>query len=145
MSEKAIFQGTFADFRIIKGRKVAQFVIETPIEGADAALKALGGVPRADAEVWVAVARLDPKTASAPLAKSEKEKFSFTRQAAIACNDPRFRAFMAERYGIAVEDSDAAELVRATCKVKSRAEFDTDPEAGKRWQVLYTEYQAEDR
>lgn len=143
MGERAIFQGTFSDFKVIKTRKVAQFVVEVPIEGADAALAALGGVPRADKEVWVVVARLDPKAAGARPSEPEKPKFSLARQAAMACDDPRFVAFLAEKEG--VEIADPAQAVRAICEVQSRAEFDTDPEAGERWQALYTEFQAEEQ
>ena len=50
--------GTFSDFRLIKGRKVAQFIIEVPLETADQALAALGGIPNPHAEKWVGIARL---------------------------------------------------------------------------------------
>lgn len=61
------FQATFSDVRLVKGRKVCQLVFELPLEGADAALSALGGFPRPDREVWVGVARLDlPKGDSEP-------------------------------------------------------------------------------
>jgi predicted metalloenzyme YecM len=46
MTDAAVTQGTFADFRLIKGRKVCQIVIEVPIEQADQALAALGGLPQ---------------------------------------------------------------------------------------------------
>lgn len=58
MSAAAIIRGTFADFKLIKGRKVAQVVIEVPIEEADAALRALGGVPMPHLDRWCAVALL---------------------------------------------------------------------------------------
>jgi hypothetical protein len=44
--QPAATQGTFSDFRLIKGRKVCQIVIEVPIEQADQALAALGGLPQ---------------------------------------------------------------------------------------------------
>jgi hypothetical protein len=44
--EPAAIQASFADFRLIKGRKQAQIILEIPIEGADAALAALGGIPQ---------------------------------------------------------------------------------------------------
>ena len=55
----AVTQGTFADFKLIKSRSTAQLVIEIPIEAADAALLALGGVPLPGKECWVAIARLN--------------------------------------------------------------------------------------
>ena len=38
--------GTFSDFKIVRGRKVAQLVIEVPLEKANEVLAALGGVPQ---------------------------------------------------------------------------------------------------
>jgi hypothetical protein len=57
--EPAAIQASFADFRLIKGRKQAQIILEIPIEGADAALAALGGIPQPQSDRWVAVARLN--------------------------------------------------------------------------------------
>ena len=67
---EAVFQGTFAQVKPIAGRKVYQFIIEVPMERADAALKAMGGLPNPEESRWVAVARLvagPPPTAAAPL------------------------------------------------------------------------------
>lgn len=52
------FKGEFSDFKIVKTRSVCQIVLEIPLEQADDALAVLGGVPRPDRQVWVAVARL---------------------------------------------------------------------------------------
>jgi hypothetical protein len=42
MSQKpAAIKGTFSDFKLIKTRKLAQLIIEIPIELADSALAAL--------------------------------------------------------------------------------------------------------
>lgn len=49
---------SFADFKLIKGRKVCQLVCEVPLEQADAALAALGGLPNPHAERWVGIAPL---------------------------------------------------------------------------------------
>lgn len=57
---------TFSDFRIVKGRKVAQLIFETPLEAADEALRMLGGLPRPDAERWVGIAPLKAKPTAAP-------------------------------------------------------------------------------
>ena len=59
MSKPAAIMGTFADLKIIKTRKLAQFIIEIPIERADEALRALGGIPMSDQERWVAIARIE--------------------------------------------------------------------------------------
>jgi hypothetical protein len=63
MDNAAAFQATYSNWRVIRGRGVVQIVLELPIENADAAYNALGGMPTAD-EVWVGVARLaDNKSA----------------------------------------------------------------------------------
>jgi hypothetical protein len=45
----------FRRFPAYQGPKVAQLVIELPIEEADAALATLGGLPQPAAERWVAI------------------------------------------------------------------------------------------
>src|SRR4051794_33494293 len=55
----AAIQGTFADFKLVKTRRTVQIVIEVPIEQADQALAALGGLPQPAEEKWVAVARIN--------------------------------------------------------------------------------------
>ena len=55
-----MFKGAYADFKLIKTRKQAQFIFEVPLEDATAALKVMGGLPRPDQETWAAIAVLDP-------------------------------------------------------------------------------------
>lgn len=59
MNDVAAFQGTYSMWRVVRGRSVVQITIEVPIEGADVAYNALGGMPAPGEEIWVAVARLD--------------------------------------------------------------------------------------
>src|SRR3954467_8257198 len=65
----AAIKATFGDFRLIRSRKVCQLCLEIPIEGADTALAALGGIPQPHSDRWVAVARLNG-SATAPLANN---------------------------------------------------------------------------
>lgn len=57
---------SFADFKLIKGRKVCQLVCEVPLEQADAALAALGGLPNPHAERWVGIAPLTEQPQGQP-------------------------------------------------------------------------------
>ncbi len=147
MTEKAIFQATFADFKIVKTRSVAQIIVEIPLEAADNALAALGGVPRPDRELWVAIARLaNPAPTQAPKA-TERPKHSLARQAAILCHDARFQKFIEELHGAAIEnvidegyEEPFPEVVRRLCRVESRGEFDTDKSAGEQWNKLHAEF-----
>src|SRR3954471_1246437 len=93
MTDAAVTQGTFADFRLIKGRKVAQLVFEVPIEQADQALAALGGLPQPATEAWVALARLETK-AKVTSIKTDNTKLSL--EAVMRCKEPAFQAFLRE-------------------------------------------------
>jgi hypothetical protein len=134
MSELAATQGTFADFRLIKGRKVCQIVIEVPIEQADQALAALGGLPQPATEAWVALARLETKQRVVPL-KPENTKLSL--EAVMRCREALF-----QRYLGASNEDEAAEAVRSFCGVSSRAGLNTDPEAASAWRTLDAQFLA---
>lgn len=131
------FSATFSDFRLVKGRKVAQIVLEVALEQADAALEVLGGVPRPDAERWVAVARMKPP---APTPKPKRERLTSER-AAMLCNDAAFRGWFATAHARDAHPAlDIVALIRAHLNVNSRAELDTDPEARKRFEALESEF-----
>ena len=137
MTDLAIITGTFSDLKIIRTRSACQVVVEIPIEAADAALKALGGVPQPGKEVSVAVYRMaipqEPKAKRGTLAQ----------QCGILCGDPVFLKFLYEHGPfIPKNDFEAAAVVRKICKVESRSEFDSDTSAGQRWRDLKGKYEA---
>ncbi len=151
--QAAAFSATYSDFRIVKGRKCAQIVLEVPIEAADAALAALGGVPRPDAEVWVGVARIDPtKAASEPRkaisGPSDRERQKWrelppAKQAAIRCKEIPFQRFLAEtQKSIAADEEAASEAVRETCRVTTRANILEGTKAALEWRKLDEQYLA---
>ena len=59
MDKPAAFSASYSDWRVIKGRKVIQVVLEVPLEAADHAYNVLGGMPKFGSEQWFAVARLN--------------------------------------------------------------------------------------
>lgn len=160
MSAPAAIRATFSDFRTVRSRKSAQLILEIPIEAATAALNALGGVPNPAEEVWVAVARLnetvgsslepaqdggvsssaqaeDRRSAPPPSDKPKRrwDELPASQQAALTTNDPVFWEWLS------VGDArGAAALLRAHCKVESRREFDTDPEALARWLAYHERF-----
>lgn len=73
MTKAPIFQATYSDFKLVRSRKVVQFVFEVPIEGADDACAVLGGMPNPTAEVWCGIARLDMAKVSGASAPCEGE------------------------------------------------------------------------
>jgi hypothetical protein len=64
MTDAAVFQAVYTDWTLIKGRKVVRVGLEIPIEQADLAYQALGGMPNPAESAWVAVARLESGAAS---------------------------------------------------------------------------------
>jgi hypothetical protein len=153
MSNPAAFQATFSDFRVVKGRKVCQWVFETPIEAADAALEALGGIPQPHEERWAAIARIDLKAAGEvrivdAVPVKERRPFAslpLSQQAALRCNDEDFWKFIDSQneapHGTIKSSEGAASFVRIFCGVKSRADITHGSFAGNRWMDLNDSYQ----
>jgi hypothetical protein len=127
MTEPAVTSGCFSDFRLIKGRKVAQIVIEVPIEQADQALAALGGLPQPAEEKWVAIARLETKAKVQQL----KAETKLSLEAVMRCKDPQFWKFLEVN-----SEQEAAERVRRVCQIDSRSGLNADPVAASLWRGL---------
>lgn len=153
---------TFSDFRIVKGRKVAQLIFETPLEAADEALRMLGGLPRPDAERWVGIAPLKakPTAAPAPVANDAppKERRPFhtlprSQQAALLCNDHRFWWWLSDKEDRRIgppppghppyveTEQEAADAVRSMCGVASRRDLD-QPDHALKWDRMVEEFSA---
>jgi hypothetical protein len=148
----AAIAGSFADVKFVRTRSVMQIVVEIPIEHADAALAALGGVPQPGAERPVAVARLDanatvaqppdsgaganpsPAATVAPQVWAEMKP---SKQAGIRCNDVRFQRWLG-----AMTVGHAADIVRGKCCIDSRGELDRDEKAAREWRAMDGEYRA---
>ena len=149
-------QATYVDLKFIKTRKLVQMVLELPIEQGEAVVQ-MFGTPRPDESVWVAVARLTDD-ATVPETGEPKPEFDIatyaigpSQRAGMLCSDKRFQEWMTERsFNTSSSDLDktdpklatnwCADEMRWLCKVKSRAEFDTDPAARQRFEVLESEY-----
>ncbi len=150
---------SFADFKLVKTRQMAQFVFELPLEKADAALAALGGVPQPDKEVWVGIAPITEEAAQRaatpapedititwpasrwPPTDKPKERQRWdtlppTQQAGIRCNDVEFQAWLS-----ASNADEAALSVRNRCGVKSRTELATDNVAAALWRQMDIDFQ----
>jgi hypothetical protein len=139
------FKATYSDFKVIRGRKVAQIILEVPLEQADEALTVLGGVPRPDQERWVGVARIDPNAAkAAPEVAGEPtppKGGKYAKRAGIVCNEPGFWTFITEIFPQARHHGNAAEFVRSYCGVKSRSDLDHNEEAQRRFRGLVADYE----
>ncbi len=144
----AAFQATFCDWRLIKGRKVVQIVLEVPLELSDAAYKALGGMPDPAESVWCAVARLrsaeeEVKTeptselpARSPRQVSPEKRLA--QQAGIACADLMFQHYLVEEGMISEPNETLASIaVRQFCEVESRREIVLGTPAADKWDQLH--------
>lgn len=143
MSTPAAVRGTFSDFRLIKGRKVAQLVVELPIEEADEALRVLGGLPQPASERWLALAPLNI-TSIKPKEKRHFEDLKVAMQAGIRCGEPAFWRFLSEiskTYSPVDSEEQAANSVRDYCHVSSRSALNLDPKAAALWRQLEDQYQ----
>lgn len=135
---KAAFKATYSDLRFIKSRKVAQIVLELPLEQADGFIQAFG-TPNPASETWCAIARLaiaQDKTQPQKINKSKSwDDLRLSQQAAIRCSDELYR------HWLCVDDEESAKMqVRKACEVDSRAKLDTDEAAANRWQAMEEEF-----
>lgn len=143
MSAPAAIQGSYADLKFIKGRKVAQVVVEIPIEASDAFLKAFGA-PNPAAEVPVALARLmagEPEAAERP--RRRMHDLPRAQQAGIMASDPVFQAFAKEMLkAFAKSEQGAAEAIRQWCGVTSRSQIEQSASASDAFDRLCDRYAA---
>lgn len=146
---------SFADFRIVKGRKVAQLIFETPLEAADEALRMLGGLPRPDAERWVGIAPLVGKPhaeqrpeAPHPSPEKVKESTPFlhkprSQQAGMLLNDPQFRAWWGPDDGSEWNTVEADRALKAQLHIESKRDLDQPGPAADAWDRLVAQFRAD--
>lgn len=125
----AAIQATYADYRRVKGRKVLQIILEVPLEQAQQVHDAFGE-PMPDGSTWVAVALLNKTVAT------ERKGGALAKKAGILCNEGGFQKYLG-----AEDAHEAAELVRAHCAIRSRADLDHDANAARAFNQLETDYE----
>lgn len=147
-AEKSVFSGDYTDIRFVKSRKVAQIVMEIPIEQATAFVAAFGA-PDPSTGIPVAIARLGPlgkEMAKQPPSAYDKPKRSWdqiqrSQQAALMCGDPEFDGFLDKTWPSLKAMKSTADKVRHLCIVVSRADLDKDSVAADRWDKLFSDFQ----
>lgn len=133
------FAGTYSDLRFVKSRKVAQVVIEMPIEDANRFLSAFGA-PDPAREVWCAIARLNHAPSTHAPDEPEKPRRHWndvpaTTRAAMLCDQTSFLVFLSVK-----TKEEAADKLRKHCGVKSRSELNTDETARMKFEMVERDF-----
>lgn len=142
MTDAAIIEAEYVEWKMVKTRKALQLIFEVPLEH-QALVQAALGTPMPDTSTPVAIARLrlEPTSAEiAPVATAAldppRKSASLAQIAGILCNNGSFQKF------IRVSNADeAADYVRAHCRVSSRANIDGNPDATAAFNALKGEYE----
>lgn len=156
----AAFAASYADWKLIRTRKCVQLVFEIPLEKSSEAFTALGGMPNSAAEIWCAIARLDPTKievqtsemvdtrpsdsgASPPGVDAPAGTRTLAQLAGAYCSLAPFQKFLNERapLGFPIIDEDqAAVALRYLCKVESRRDIKIDTPAGDRFEKIIDDF-----
>lgn len=148
MTDAAVIQATFADWRTVKGRKQLQLIFEVPLERQKEVLNTLGAPSAAD-PAWCAIAVLN--MARAPVAapaEVEKERQKWgevtpTAQACIRCQEPIFQQYVIEKRGFKELDDkekNAAVFIRRQCNINTRAALSTNRAGAAIWRSIDSDY-----
>lgn len=131
-------QGTYADFKIVKSRGVAQFIIEVPIEQANQAINHFG-LPDSHLEKWVAIALLNQR-----VIEQNQDSISAVQQAGILCKSAHFGQYLKEEIGVPEvipdDEGSVTQGLRAILGIKSRTEFHDNVDALKSWNRIKSGY-----
>ena len=135
-----VIQGTYADFKVIKSRKVAQMIIEVPLEAANNLVE-MFGLPRPDQEQWVAVAALDLVSSN-----RNEEATKAIQLAGMICKDADFGKWLKEvknMQEVEPEKHDSiANALRALLGIKSRTDMNNSPDTVIAFNRLLGEYKS---
>jgi len=137
VTDAAIIQATFAEWRMVKGRKVLQIICEVPLEAQGEVFAALGA-PMPDNDTWVAIARLKGKQtaieqqpepephqiAGPPSDDDHRPPLRMSASAAIISKEGAFATFMRDKHGYSSQEPD--EALKLFCGIDSKRELD-DP------------------
>lgn len=140
MADPAIIEATYTEWKMVKTRSALILCFEVPLE-YQAYVQGALGTPLPDQSIHVAIARLMP--GAKPMVEIDKpgRVGSLARAAGILCNEGGFWQFLAEKGDYQASSSgEAASYVRLICGVTSRAELDTNEDAGRKWRDLKTDY-----
>jgi hypothetical protein len=134
MTQNAVIQAVYCDYRRIKSRKVHQIVFEIDSALWPTAYKILGE-PTIETSDWVAIAKMNGAAEPAPT--PEKQGSNLAANAALMVKEPLFQRFLNCEHE---ETADASLKMRLG--IKSKSELNTDAAAASRWRDLRAEFEA---
>ena len=135
----AVFTGTYSDFKIIKTRKVAQMVVEFPLEQGERFVNSFG-LPNSHEEKWVAVAWV-----RSDAVQTNGRATSAIQQAGILCKDAAFGTWLRDAKKMDLNphnENEVQDALRAILGVASRADMRSNDQALEIWERLYDEWRA---
>lgn len=155
MNRPAAIQAEFVDTKRIKTRSVLQLIFECPIE-LEPHIMATLGWPKPETSLPVAVARLtieamratmadDVGTPEKPATKRHFRDLKRAAQAAMKCQDDDFCSWLFTGYADKFPSANLPDaLLKRALGITSKAELDSNEDAGRRWDALLTEFSVKD-
>jgi hypothetical protein len=159
MTDEAIIEAEYVEWKMVKTRSSLQLIFEVPLERQEQVMRALG-VPMPNVSSPVAIARLVPASERSNVVQIEdhrppedmplddephKPPRPLSQVAGILCNSAIFQKFIEEKsegWNHRPTTDEAATWLRHSCGVKSRAELNTNEVAAQRFRKIRAEYQA---
>jgi hypothetical protein len=136
----AMIEAEYTEWKMVKTRSALVLCFEVPLELQPLVQDALG-TPLPGESVRVAIARLRHDPGEDEADDKERRQIGLAERAGILCGGHLFQRFLAQRVGRPVANSvEAGQIVRDLCGVKSRAEFDSNREAGAKFIDLKADY-----
>lgn len=159
MTDEAIIEAEYVEWRMVKTRSSLQLIFEVPLEHQQQVMRALG-VPLPNVSTPVAIARLVPAAERSnvvqiedhrpaeeddPVGDDPRKPRPLSQIAGMFCNNVLFQKFIQEEsdgWNHRPTTDEAAEWLRANCGIASRTELNHDEQAAERFQKIRDRYEA---
>jgi hypothetical protein len=158
MTDEAIIEAEYVEWKMVKTRSSLQLIFEVPLERQGQVMRALG-VPLPNVSSPVAIARLVPASERSnvvqiedhrppedmPLDDEHKPPRPLSQIAGMFCSNVLFQKFIEEEsegWNHRPTTDEAAEWLRHACGIKSRTELNTNEAAAARFHKIRVQYHA---
>jgi hypothetical protein len=156
MTDEAIIEAEYVEWRMVKTRSSLQLIFEVPLERQELVMRALG-VPLPNVSTPVAIARLLPAAERSNVVQIEdhrpvededephKPPRPLSQIAGMFCNNVLFQTFIQEEtegWSHRPTSDEAADWLRQACGIESRTELNTNAVAAARFRMIRGQYEA---